>query len=89
VGSLGMKSHSNSVFATDFDVDSRFPQKTTISVNDALHLPPFSLLLVAFTLTDGMTLTEFRSTSIEISNLFLSSIFVVVMRHLTISSWVH
>ncbi|KAF8165903.1 Phosphatidylinositolglycan class N-domain-containing protein [Crassisporium funariophilum] len=28
-------------------------------LNDALHLPPFSLLLVALTITDGMTLTFF------------------------------
>ncbi|KAJ7069034.1 Phosphatidylinositolglycan class N-domain-containing protein [Mycena belliarum] len=29
------------------------------ALNDALHLPPFSLFLVALTLTDGMTLTFF------------------------------
>ncbi|KAJ7738485.1 Phosphatidylinositolglycan class N-domain-containing protein [Mycena maculata] len=29
------------------------------TLNDALHLPPFSLFLVALTLTDGMTLTFF------------------------------
>ncbi|KAJ7837393.1 Phosphatidylinositolglycan class N-domain-containing protein [Mycena olivaceomarginata] len=32
---------------------------TFAAVNDALHLPPFSLFLVALTLTDGMTLTFF------------------------------
>ncbi|KAJ7045027.1 Phosphatidylinositolglycan class N-domain-containing protein [Mycena alexandri] len=32
---------------------------TFAALNDALHLPPFSLFLVALTLTDGMTLTFF------------------------------
>ncbi|KAJ7757539.1 Phosphatidylinositolglycan class N-domain-containing protein [Mycena metata] len=32
---------------------------TFVALNDALHLPPFSLFLVALTLTDGMTLTFF------------------------------
>ncbi|KAJ7110359.1 Phosphatidylinositolglycan class N-domain-containing protein [Mycena crocata] len=32
---------------------------TFAALNEALHLPPFSLFLVALTLTDGMTLTFF------------------------------